>query len=65
MHMQLKKLWANMELMALQKFGYKKEWAWKRGLVNNNTWMNKLDVVQFLKILGTGARVGTMLGRDT
>ncbi|MCJ1379913.1 tyrosyl-tRNA synthetase [Xylographa soralifera] len=65
MHYQLKMLWANMEHHARFKHGYQWEWAWHRGLVNNNTWMNKLPLVEVLKVLGSGTRIGTMLGRDT
>ena len=65
MHYQLKKLWANMEKHACSKHGYKWEWAWHRELVNNNAWMNKLPIMEVLKLLGTGIRIGTMLGRDT
>ena len=65
MHLQIKKLWANMESHALKRHGYVKNWAWKRGLVNNNQWMNKLSVAEFLRVLGSGARVGPMLAKDT
>ena len=65
MHLQVKRLWANMEAHARNKYGYVKTWAWKRGLVNNSAWMNKLSVIDFLKELGNEARVGTMLAKDT
>lgn len=65
MHYQLKTLWANMEHHARFKHGYEWEWAWHRGLVNNNTWMNKLPLLEMLKLLGLGTRIGAMLGRDT
>ncbi|MCJ1400504.1 Tyrosine--tRNA ligase, mitochondrial [Xylographa trunciseda] len=65
MHYQLKVLWANMEHHARFKHGYQWEWAWHRELVNNNTWMNKLPLVEVLRDLGSGTRIGTMLGRDT
>lgn len=64
MHYQLKKLWVNVEAYGL-KYGYKWEWAWKRALVNNNTWMNKLTVMEMLQVLGSGVRVGPMLAKDT
>ncbi|MCJ1438219.1 tyrosyl-tRNA synthetase [Xylographa pallens] len=65
MHYQLKMMWANMEHHARFKYGYQWEWAWHRELVNNNVWMNKLPLLEVLKVLGSGARIGTMLGRDT
>lgn len=64
MHYQLKKLWVNVEAYAL-RYGYKWEWAWKRGLVNNNTWMNKLPLMEVLQILGPGVRMGPMLAKET
>lgn len=64
MHYQLKKLWVNVEAYGL-KYGYKWEWAWKRGLVNNNTWMNKLGIMEVLQVLGPGVRMGPMLAKET
>jgi tyrosyl-tRNA synthetase len=63
-HYQLKKLWVNVEAYAL-KYGYRWEWAWKRGLVNNNAWMNKLPLMEVLQILGPGVRIGPMLAKET
>jgi len=64
MHLQLKRLGASIERYA-QRRGYAHEWAWKRALVNNNTWWHKVSVSEFLSILGSGTRIGPMLGRDT
>ncbi|KAA6410472.1 MAG: tyrosyl-tRNA synthetase [Lasallia pustulata] len=64
MHYQLKKLWLNVEKYS-RKYDYKWEWAWHRELVNNNAWYNKLPMLEVLKVLGPGMRIGTMLGRDT
>ncbi|KAI9887999.1 MAG: tyrosyl-tRNA synthetase [Watsoniomyces obsoletus] len=64
MHYQLKLLWKNVELHA-RKHGYEWEWAWKRELANNNAWLNKLTVNDFLNLLGSGVRLGTMLSRET
>jgi len=64
MHYQLKKLWVNVEAYG-RKYGYKWEWAWHRELVNNNTWMNKLPIMDVLQLLGPGMRMGSMLARDT
>ncbi|KAI4247113.1 MAG: hypothetical protein LQ352_006221 [Teloschistes flavicans] len=64
MHYQLKALWMNVEKQG-RDFGYEWEWAWRRGIHNNNTWWNKLPFIEVLRLLGSGTRVGTMLGRDT
>ena len=65
MQLQLTKIWKNMELHATEKYGYKQDWAWKRGLVNNSIWMGKTPIMDFIKYAGRGLRVGPMLGRDT
>ncbi|KAI9682069.1 MAG: tyrosyl-tRNA synthetase [Caeruleum heppii] len=64
MHYQLKKLWANVEQYG-RKYGYEWEWAWHRELVNNNTWLNKLSVMELMQVLGPGMRLGTMMGKET
>jgi tyrosyl-tRNA synthetase len=64
MHLQLKKLWSNVDSLA-SRFGYRKEWAWKRALYNNNAWLNKLNITELLRDLGPGLRLGNMLGKDT
>jgi tyrosyl-tRNA synthetase len=64
MHYQLKKLWANVEQYG-RKHGFEWEWAWRRELVNNNAWMNKLPLMEVLQVLGPGVRLGTMLGKQT
>ncbi|KAK3309706.1 uncharacterized protein B0T15DRAFT_367087, partial [Chaetomium strumarium] len=64
MHFQIKKLWTNVEEQA-RRHGYKKEWAWRRGLVNNNTWWNKMPMLEVLKRVGRHLRIGPMLSRDT
>jgi len=48
-----------------QRHGYKLESQGKRQLLDNADWLMKLDIVSFLQMLGTGMRIGTMLGRDT
>ncbi|KKY13332.1 putative tyrosyl-trna mitochondrial precursor (tyrosine-trna ligase) [Diplodia seriata] len=64
MHIQLKKLWNSVERMG-RKHGYVREWAWRRALMNNNEWLNKLDVVEFLRVMGPAMRLGPMLSRET
>ena len=63
-HMQLKQIWIQAEHSA-KAYGYQWEWAWRREVTNNNAWLNKLPAMELLKVLGSGVRLGTMLGRDT
>jgi tyrosyl-tRNA synthetase len=64
MHVQMKRLWQKMEKHADRR-GYEWEWAWRRHLFNNNEWLQKVSIYEFLSKLGTGMRVGPLLGRDT
>lgn len=64
MHMQLKRISASIEDYG-RRYGYVKEWAWKRALTNNNVWWNKTPFVEVLRDLGMHMRLGPMLGRDT
>ncbi|KAL4953629.1 hypothetical protein BDW69DRAFT_164849 [Aspergillus filifer] len=64
MHMQLKKLGASIDSYG-ESHGYKRVWAWRRALANNNTWWNKLTLLEVLRDLGAYMRLGPMLGRDT
>jgi tyrosyl-tRNA synthetase len=64
MHYQLKKTWLNVEAYG-KKYGYNREWAWRRGLVNNNMWLNKLNILEFLQVLGPGVRVGQLLAKNS
>ncbi len=63
-HYQLKSMWLHVE-NTTRKYGYEWEWAWKRELTNNNSWLNKLPALELLKLAGKGVRLGPMLGRDT
>lgn len=62
-HYQLKSLWAQVDAAGI-RFGYKREWAWRRGIVNNNTWWNSLPLLEVIRRLGTQLRLGPMLSRD-
>ena len=62
-HIQLKATWQNMELHARFKHNYTYEWAWHREIANNNTWLGKASIIEFLKLVGNATRLGTMLGR--
>ncbi|KAK5076308.1 tyrosyl-tRNA synthetase [Lithohypha guttulata] len=61
---QLKRLSVRIEKYA-ERRGYSREWAWRRGVLNNNEWWAKVTVKDFMKILGSVTRVGPMLGRDS
>lgn len=45
--------------------GYEREWAWRRAVANNATWLSKVSIGEFMKHLGKGIRMGPLLGRDT
>ncbi|KAG6004940.1 hypothetical protein E4U21_000609 [Claviceps maximensis] len=63
-HFQLSKLWHN--VVALRdKYGYEKDWAAKRHLLNNNMWLQGLTIYDFTKRLAKQTRIGPMLSRDT
>jgi tyrosyl-tRNA synthetase len=64
MHLQLKKLGVRLETYAGRK-GYVREWAWRREVANNSVWYSKLPLSEFIRVLGSGARMGPLLGRDT
>ncbi|CAK7237527.1 tyrosyl-tRNA synthetase [Sporothrix bragantina] len=63
-HYQLKKLWTNVEEQA-RRYGYEKNWAWRRGVLQNGHWWNKLPMLEVLQRLGAGLRIGPMLSRDS
>lgn len=65
MHIQLKKMWANIHHHLTQRLGFKLDVGSKRGLLNNNVWLHKVSITEFFRMVGNHARVGTMLGRDT
>lgn len=64
MNSQVRGLWKNVANLA-NKHGYKRDLSWRRDIWNNSTWLSKLTMVDFLGVLGRGARMGTMMGRDT
>ncbi|KAI9789805.1 MAG: tyrosyl-tRNA synthetase [Piccolia ochrophora] len=64
MHYQLKTIWANAEHYG-RTHGYYWEYAWQRELCNNNSWLNKVGILEVLQVMGPGVRLGAMLGKDT
>lgn len=62
-HYQLVTIWKHVE-KAAARFGFEKEWAWRRGVVNNNIWWLKLPMIEVLKRLGSQMRMGPLLSRE-
>ncbi|KAK7732453.1 tyrosyl-tRNA synthetase [Cytospora paraplurivora] len=62
-HYQLVTIWKHVE-HASRRFGYEKHWAWRRGIINNNHWWNKLPMLDVVKRLGSQLRMGPLLSRD-
>lgn len=60
---QLKALWGRVADTG-QSRGYSREWAWKRGIINNGMWWNKQSMLEVFQRLGSHTRVGPLLGRD-
>jgi len=63
-HFQLKRLWGNVVQQGALH-GYEASWAQKRGVLQNGQWWGKLTMMEVLKRLGNGVRIGPMLSRDT
>ena len=64
MHIQLRILGSLVEKYADRR-GYKREWAWRRALLNNNAWWNSATFTEVMRVMGSNVRIGPMLGRDT
>ncbi|KAI1109146.1 tRNA synthetase class I [Nemania sp. NC0429] len=63
-HYQLKSMWRHVEQQAAH-YGYQKEWAWNREIVNNSAWHNSTSFSEVVQRLFTKVRVGPMLARET
>lgn len=68
---QVQGIWDNAQKRA-EKHGHmrnglddRKELGSRLQIRNNATWIGQLGLLDFLKYMGTAARMGTMLGRDT
>ncbi|KAK5701488.1 tyrosyl-tRNA synthetase [Elasticomyces elasticus] len=64
MDAQLGRLWTNAKLYG-QRHGHAKDLLGRMELLNNAAWLNQLNILDFLKMMGDGMRLGAMLGRDT
>ncbi|KAI1157481.1 tRNA synthetase class I [Nemania serpens] len=63
-HYQLKRMWQNVDTQAA-RYGYQKQWAWNRELLNNTSWHNSSSFAEVANRLLTRVRVGPMLSRET
>ncbi|KAI0427524.1 tRNA synthetase class I [Xylaria sp. FL1042] len=63
-HYQLKRMWKNVDAQAA-RYGYEKEWAWNRELLNNSSWYNTTPFLEVVNRLFKRMRVGPMLTRET
>ena len=61
---QLSALWRNAGQYA-ERHGYSDTRIEDYRLLDNGKWLNQLNVLDFLRSLGNGMRLGTMLGRET
>jgi tyrosyl-tRNA synthetase len=64
MHMQLKAMWMHVEELG-RRHGYHSQRYWKRAVLNNNVWLNKVSIHEVLKTMGGGMRMGSLLSRDS
>lgn len=64
-HQQLEKLWIGTE-KELTRYGLPMDLPnRRRELVNNRSWLENLPMMEIMRLLLPGVRLGTMLGRDT
>ncbi|KAJ8110290.1 hypothetical protein OPT61_g6831 [Boeremia exigua] len=61
---QLDKLWTHVKCLGI-KHHYPSEISRKQEILNNRTWLEKLNAVELMRDLGSGMRLGTMLSRDS
>ncbi|KAF1934224.1 tyrosyl-tRNA synthetase [Didymella exigua CBS 183.55] len=61
---QLDKLWTHVKCLGI-KHHFSPETSRKQEILNNRTWLEKLNAVELMRDLGSGMRLGTMLSRDS
>jgi tyrosyl-tRNA synthetase len=64
MQFQLKAMWEHVEALGREN-NYNWHRYWKRAVLNNNVWLNKVSVQEILKTMGGGLRMGSLLSRDS
>jgi tyrosyl-tRNA synthetase len=60
---QLDTMWQNMRAYSARRDQSLKEGT--RELLNNASWLGNLTLMNFLRDMGRGVRIGALLGRDT
>jgi tyrosyl-tRNA synthetase len=65
MHLQVKRLWVNVERTLYNKYGMQNDWSRRRGIYTNGTWLHKTSIMEFMRLLGSKMRVGTLLAKET
>lgn len=61
---QLDNLWTHVKCLGI-KHQYSPEISRRQDILNNRTWLEKLNAVELMRDLGSGMRLGTMLSRDS
>ncbi|KAF2402742.1 hypothetical protein EJ06DRAFT_472314 [Trichodelitschia bisporula] len=64
MHQQLADLWVKVEALAA-KHGFQQQGPIRRVVLNNRDWLGSVNIIDFLSEMGSRARLGAMLSRDT
>ncbi|KAH7078410.1 tyrosyl-tRNA synthetase-like protein [Paraphoma chrysanthemicola] len=62
--LQLDKLWNNVQCLGI-KHRSSPLTSRKQAILNNKKWLEKLNAVEFMRDLGSGMRLGSMLARDS
>ncbi|KAF1942147.1 tyrosyl-tRNA synthetase-like protein [Clathrospora elynae] len=61
---QLEKLWTNVKCLGI-KHQYSQLTSRRRDILDNRKWLEKLSAIELMRDLGSGMRLGAMLGRDS
>ena len=64
MNAQVGRLWDNAVSYG-ERHGFQSSSTGSKVLLNNATWLDNLNILDFLRTMGNGSRLGAMLGRDT
>lgn len=63
-HYQIVRMWQHVDEQAV-RYGYQKEWAWRREVVNNSSWHNTTTFAEVVNRLFVRMRLGPLLTRET
>lgn len=61
---QLEKLWIHVKCLGI-KHQYPQQTNRWQAILNNRKWLDKLSAIELMRDLGSGMRLGSMLGRDS